>query len=151
VICSIGILITNLTKIEGINQKSSLYLCAQLNETNSLDSSSQIMENEYDLKFGVERTNLLYHRGALDDIGIWNRALTQAEITALYNSAEPCEVSITTQPVDSQVAPGQNAQFSVTATGQNLAYQWQSDIGFGFQNLTIVKIMANLVLLPLVA
>jgi len=28
-----------------------------------------------------------YYKGLLDDIGIWNRALTQSEITALYNQA----------------------------------------------------------------
>jgi hypothetical protein len=32
-----------------------------------------------------------YYKGAIDDIGIWNRALTQQEITNLYNSANTNE------------------------------------------------------------
>ena len=31
-----------------------------------------------------------FYNGKLDDIGIWNRALTQQEITNLYNSTLPC-------------------------------------------------------------
>ncbi len=40
-----------------------------------------------DLQIGRDWvTDPLYFQGKLDDIGIWNRALTQSEITALYNS-----------------------------------------------------------------
>lgn len=34
-----------------------------------------------------------YHNGKLDDIGVWSRALNQAEITALYNGSGPNSVS----------------------------------------------------------
>ena len=46
------------------------------------------LENsEYPLQFGNETNNLSrFFDGALDDIGIWNRALTQEEITDLYNA-----------------------------------------------------------------
>ena len=47
------------------------------------------MSNNYDLKFGVERENTHYSSGKLDDIGIWNRALTPQEITNLYTSTVP--------------------------------------------------------------
>ena len=40
--------------------------------------------NTYDLKFGVERETNQFSSGKLDDIGIWNRALTAAEIQQLY-------------------------------------------------------------------
>lgn len=34
-----------------------------------------------------------YHNGKLDDIGVWSRALNQAEITALYNGSGPNSVT----------------------------------------------------------
>jgi len=75
--------------------------------------------------------------GKLDDIGIWNRALTEQEITNLYNSTIPCtEIIATSSPTNQTKPAGQQVKFGVAATGTNLSYQWQSDIGFGFQNLS---------------
>lgn len=74
-----------------------------------------------------------YWDGELDDIGIWNRALTQQEVTALYNG---CSNSITTQPQNQVVANGGSASFSTSSSDPNTTYQWQSDLGFGWQNLT---------------
>jgi len=45
--------------------------------------------------FGNPNSNLEEQfRGKLDDIGIWNRALTQQEITNLYNSQLPTQTSL---------------------------------------------------------
>jgi hypothetical protein len=68
---------------DGVNIK--LYIDGVLQFTNTqnitLENSSQ------NLYFGRELLNLpRYFNGKLDDIGIWNRALTQAEITAMYNA-----------------------------------------------------------------
>ena len=51
--------------------------------------------NIYDLKFGRRHVSgaPYYWNGKLDDFGIWNRALTQQEITSLYN-ANICYQSI---------------------------------------------------------
>jgi hypothetical protein len=48
------------------------------------------------LLFGAERNywNQYYFNGLLDDIAIWNRALSQQEITQLYNQGV-CQTSIT--------------------------------------------------------
>ena len=74
-----------------------------------------------------------YLNGKLDDIGIWNRALTQQEITVLYNSCTGNE--ITTQPINSFNSVGANAQFSVNAVAGS-AFQWQSNpANFGWQNV----------------
>jgi hypothetical protein len=61
------------------------------------------------------------HEGKLDDIGIWNRALTQQEITALYQG---CNVT-------ASIAPQSNTTFcqggSVTLqanTGTGYTYEW---------------------------
>ena len=70
--------------------------------------------------------------GSIDDIGIWNRALTQQEITALYNG---CQLSVNTQPNSQTSYINNNAQFIVGASDTNATYQWQTDLGVGFQNL----------------
>jgi len=70
-----------------------------------------------------------------DDLGIWNRALTQQEITNLYN-AQSCQVSITAQPSNQTTGTNRNVQFSVVSSDSNSTYRWQTDMGLGFQNLT---------------
>ena len=49
--------------------------------------------------------------GVIDDIGIWNRALTQAEITGLYNAVEP----FNTVASNAVVCAGQPVTLSVNA------------------------------------
>ena len=43
--------------------------------------------------------------------------------------------SITQQPVSQQVCDGQSAAFSITAVGGSLGYQWQADMGAGYNNI----------------
>jgi len=74
-----------------------------------------------------------YINGILDDIGIWNRALTQQEITDLYNG---CQLSVNTQPTNQTININSNAQFIVGSSDSSATYQWQTDLGFGFQNLS---------------
>jgi hypothetical protein len=71
--------------------------------------------------------------GKLDDIGIWNRALTQQEITALYNG---CQLAVNTQPANQTININNNAQFIVSSSDTNATYQWQTDLGVGFQNVS---------------
>jgi len=71
--------------------------------------------------------------GLIDDIGIWNRALTQQEITALYNG---CQLAVNTQPVSQTININNNAQFIVGSSDTNATYQWQTDLGVGFQNVS---------------
>ncbi|MBP7103122.1 MAG: T9SS type A sorting domain-containing protein [Bacteroidales bacterium] len=64
--------------------------------------------------------------GNIDDVGIWNRALTQTEISGLYNA---CNGNIiTTQPTNQNLNLGSNANF-ITASLVNSNYQWQTNIG----------------------
>jgi len=49
------------------------------------------LANTTPLYFGSPASNLQFFNGKLDDIGIWNRALTQQEITNLYNSTSTSE------------------------------------------------------------
>jgi hypothetical protein len=68
-------------------------------------------------------------------IGIWNRALTQQEITDLYNG---CQLSVNTQPTNQTININNNAQFVVGSSDPGATYQWQTDLGVGFQNLNSV-------------
>ena len=69
--------------------------------------------------------------GAVDELSIYNRALTQPEIQAIYNAGSagkcisPVSPQIITQPVNQTVFVGQTASFNVLASGTPpLSYQW---------------------------
>ncbi len=72
--------------------------------------------------------------GKLDDIGIWNRALTQQEITDLYNATN-CSNNLTISPATNQLEIGSTANFVATTSDPNPSFIWQSDLGQGFQTL----------------
>ncbi len=55
-----------------------------------------------------------------------------ATCTVTVNAA----TTITTQPQSVSVTEGQSATFSVTATGDNLRYQWQINSGNGWSDIT---------------
>lgn len=73
-----------------------------------------------------------YFDGKIDDIGIWNRALTQDEITALYTG---CANNLAISPTNNNKMIGTNATFTATVTDPSPSYTWQSDLGQGFQTL----------------
>jgi hypothetical protein len=69
------------------------------------------------------------YEGLLDEVSIYNRALTANEIAAIYNAGSggkcPLPVTITGQPVSQTNVVGTTATFNVTATGMfPLSYQW---------------------------
>jgi len=71
--------------------------------------------------------------GKLDDIGIWNRALTQTEITSLFAS---CGDSISIQPSNKSGFKGQNVNFNFVHSNLNSASKWQTNpIGCGWQDV----------------
>ena len=64
--------------------------------------------------------------GNIDDLGIWNRTLSQAEISSLYNA---CAGNyITKHPNNQLVSIGSNTNF-ITSAPSNSIYQWQTNIG----------------------
>jgi len=69
--------------------------------------------------------------GSLDEVSLYNRALSSNEIAAIYaaGDAGKCkEVNITAQPQSQTVIAGANMSISVTATGTlPLSYRWQSN------------------------
>jgi hypothetical protein len=99
--------------------------------SNSIISCNDINNKMY---FGVDIFGSPeFSLGIYDDIGIWNRALTQEEITLLYNSCSGNE--IITQPVNTIQSVGSNAQFNLNAV-TGCTYQWQNNpINNGWQNV----------------
>jgi hypothetical protein len=73
-------------------------------------------------------------KGKFDDIGIWNRPLTNQEIVTLIG----CSTSFNTQPNNQTININNNAQFIVGSSDLSATYQWQTDLGVGFQNLNSV-------------
>ncbi len=80
--------------------------------------------------------------GMLDDIAIYNRALSVCEIQQLYTQTS---AAIATQPVTQTVPNGSTVHFSInTATASSvLYYQWQQNTGTGFVNLSNAGIYSN--------
>ena len=66
-------------------------------------------------------------KGKLDDIGVWNRALNQAEVTALYNAVSCVApiASITTQG-NSTFCTGGSCTLNANA-GNSYTYQWYNN------------------------
>jgi hypothetical protein len=78
--------------------------------------------------------------GVIDEVSIYNRALSANEITAIYNAGTggkcpppPTPPAITSQPINQSLTVGQTATFLVSASGTSpLSYQWQ----FGGANIS---------------
>ena len=60
--------------------------------------------------------------GAIDEIGMWGRALTPAEITNLVTG---CAVAVTRQPANVRTSIGATAQFVCASSVPDVTYQWQ--------------------------
>jgi uncharacterized delta-60 repeat protein len=74
--------------------------------------------------------------GLIDDVRIYNRALSSSEVTQLYSLEADVPV-VTQQPQSQTVTLGSTVSFSVTATvDHSLTYQWFKDGFFltGFTN-----------------
>lgn len=68
-----------------------------------------------------------YSHGVLDDVRIYNRALSSNEVAQIYaiETAAPTAPTITAQPTNVTVNVGDTASFTVTASGAApLGYQW---------------------------
>ena len=119
---------------DGVNGTAAYFYDGQLMGSNSGAVITSANYNNNPLYFGTEPNTLGRWGGNLDDIGIWNRALTEVEVLALY---EGCQLAITSPPQDLNVTTSVGvANFSVASTPLNPSYQWQTNLGLGFQNLS---------------
>jgi hypothetical protein len=75
-----------------------------------------------------------WYKGLVDDIGIWNRALSACEISKLYLASN---TFFTSKPANQAVKIGASASFTIKDTlGTSATYQWQENSGAGFVNLS---------------
>jgi len=70
--------------------------------------------------------------GKIDDIGLWSRAISQSEITALYTG---CNNVTNITPQNNSVNIGNTAIFTANTAATSPNYIWQSDFGQGFVTL----------------
>ena len=83
--------------------------------------------------------------GSIDDVRVYNRALSAAEVAALYDAERSLAPVITRQPVGLRMAPGSSGVLRVEATSDSpLSYQWQKDgvdiIGATAQELPLTNV-----------
>lgn len=83
---------------------------------------------------GAQNTLIEKFKGKIDEIGIWNRTLTQQEITDLFNSIN-CYNNTAISPQTNSLSIGSTANFTASTSDPNPSYVWQSDLGQGFQTL----------------
>ena len=101
--------------------------------------TTETVSNNMPLFFGIDRDQFSHLNGTLDDIGIWNRALTADEVLALYNG---CDVS--PLAVSGNVTPTQFTQetYSYPNTAGS-TYNWSVTNGVitsgqGTNSITVV-------------
>jgi hypothetical protein len=105
----------------------SIYLDGLLQSQTS-SSTIQNINNMENTIFGARYANTSltqFFKGKIDDIGIWNRALTNCEILDLYNSqlGSFSNAAVTVNPTNAAI--GSNATLTVTSPVSSL--QWQSN------------------------
>src|SRR6185436_12976168 len=67
-------------------------------------------------------------RGYLDDVRMYNRILTEADIVELYNQAPPLPPTVVKQPRSGSYFVGENIQLSVVVDGSPpITYQWKKN------------------------
>jgi hypothetical protein len=95
---------------------------------------SILISNIDDFKIGWDDYDQSrFFNGLIDDVCIYDRALTPTEIYSMYNGCQLAPIStINNQTVNIN----NNSQFIVSSTNPNAIYQWQTDLGTGFQNVT---------------
>jgi predicted transglutaminase-like cysteine proteinase len=68
-----------------------------------------------------------YFFGLMDEVRIYDRALSASDVVSLYNSVNITQPVVTGQPQSLTIAAGAPATFSLTAAGGGLGYQWESE------------------------
>ena len=104
-----------------------IYLNGILNSTTNIGTVSPNNNPNAVTKLGKQWVNVNPNfeslNGKLDDLAIWNRALTQQEVENLYNS---CDL-ISVEPTNQSSNINAQAQFNVVLNDTTANYQWQSN------------------------
>jgi hypothetical protein len=82
---------------------------------------------------GTGTSNLFYYSGQLDEVGIWERALSAFEINELFLM---CNDSLALNPTSTNATLGSNATFNALSSASGATYQWQAKNGSNFVNMS---------------
>jgi hypothetical protein len=120
------------THVAGVYDGASVRLYLNGVLQNSTPWTQGIFPGSVPLSIGSALVSGSFFGGLIDEPSLYNRALTAAEIQAIYNAgsagkcATPTAPFIVTQPASQTVTAGAGATFSVGAGGSpTLTYQWQ--------------------------
>ena len=108
---------------DGTNAR--VYLDGRIKGTKTV--GGPIDDDMLPLRIGADDANKFFN-GAMDDVRIWSRALSDREIRNLNGLDLPDPPSITTQPQGASKYAGASISFSVEAKGQEpFSYAWYKD------------------------
>jgi hypothetical protein len=133
-----------------------IYVNGKLISTDTWDGTPGICSNNYLWKIGGQYEGNFWFNGKIDDVGIWNRALSANEITELYSSSNTnylWSTGETTQSINP--SPYKNTQYwvDVTTNGTtcrkyitiNVSFTTSAPTGVNNQTVTQDSTLANLV------
>ncbi len=130
-----------------------LYLNGQAVATNAVGPAIINSTPGSELCIGGESINQqVYFKGLMDEVSVYNTALSAAQIQAIYNASSVGKCSLppafVAQPQSATVLPGTNVTFTASARGGNpLVYQWQrngSNIsGANSSSLTLTNVQTT--------
>ncbi len=76
--------------VTGNEESSSVFLDGELLFSSQHSAETTFTEVPFEWTVGASaRSHTYQFKGAIDEVGIWNRALTEEEILALYNAPAP--------------------------------------------------------------
>lgn len=138
---------------DGVNNLQSIYINGELDSVKTVTGTMSSLNS---LLLAKRPNNTGYYFGKLDDIGIWNRALTADEVLALYNgcnvtpitiagSNTPSAFATSTYTCDNNAGSTYNWTVSngVIASGQgtnSLSILWGAE---GAGSVSVVETMAD--------
>lgn len=121
-------------QVDATHIELKMYIDGVLLETRAFAGNLANTLNNAPVAIGAVSGSCCNFRGIIDEVSLYNRELTPAEIQAIYGagSAGKCKTisptppQISSQPQNQTVPAGENATFTVTAGGSRpLSYQWR--------------------------
>ena len=124
---------TTWVHLVGIYNGTQLQIYLNGHLSNNKSGSSNISSNTNNLKIGGPDGSAFY-KGSIDEVRIWDRALTPQEVEAFYNGQNPVyTISVSTSPLDLTPPPTGAGEYPF---GQNATVTAQPVYGYIFQNWT---------------
>lgn len=127
----------HLVAVFDANEKDkAIYLDGKLFATGT-STLSTIKSSDINMFIGSHQAAIVNYwswDGKIDDVGMWNRALNSVEINSLYE-AKNCKLTITMEP-QNRGCFGGNLEFTLSTNDTTAKYQWQTNQGTGWLNLS---------------